>query len=60
MARRLPWNPHASAPAVDANPADYEVATGTLSLASLTAGESAKVLGFVMPFGAAPPDFGNQ
>jgi glucose-6-phosphate 1-dehydrogenase len=29
-----------------ANPADYEVATGTLSLASLSAGESAKVLGF--------------
>ena len=43
--------------AVDANPANYEVATGTLSLASLTAGESAKVLGFVTPFGAAPPDF---
>jgi hypothetical protein len=43
--------------AVDANPASYEVATGTLSLASLTAGESTKVLGFVTPFGAAPPDF---
>jgi hypothetical protein len=46
--------------AVDANPADYEVATGTLSLASLTAGESAKVLGFVTPFGAAPPDFDGR
>jgi hypothetical protein len=46
--------------AVDANPADYEVATGTLSLASLTAGESARVLGFVTPFGAAPPDFDGR
>ena len=46
--------------AVDANPADYEVATGTLSLASLTTGESAKVLGFVTPFGAAPPDFDGR
>ncbi|MEO8464298.1 MAG: hypothetical protein ABI640_03080 [Gammaproteobacteria bacterium] len=46
--------------AVDANPADYEVGTGTLSLASVTAGESAKVLGFVTPFGAAPPDFAGR
>jgi hypothetical protein len=46
--------------AVDANPADYEVTTGTLSLASLTAGESAKVIGFVTPFGAAPPDFDGR
>jgi hypothetical protein len=46
--------------AVDANPLDYEVGTGTLSLASLTAGESAKVLGFVTPFGAAPPDFDGR
>src|SRR6185295_15728744 len=46
--------------AVDANPADYEVTTGTLSLASLKAGESAKVLGFVTPFGAAPPDFDGR
>ena len=49
-----------TSPAVDANPADYEVATGTLSLASLNAGESAKVLGFVTPFGAAPPDFDGR
>jgi hypothetical protein len=47
-------------PAVDADPADYEVKTGTLSLASLTTGETAKVLGFVMPFGAAPPDFDGR
>jgi hypothetical protein len=41
----------------DADPTDYEVSTGTLSLSSLTTGETAKVLGFVTPFGAAPPDF---
>jgi hypothetical protein len=44
-------------PAQDANPADYEVATGSLGLASVTAGEAASVVGFVRPFGAAPPDF---
>ena len=42
---------------VDADPADYEVSTGTLSLSSLGANEAAKVRGFVTPFGAAPPDF---
>ncbi|HET7925009.1 MAG TPA: hypothetical protein VFL30_08925 [Rhodanobacteraceae bacterium] len=44
-------------PAQDANPADYEVATGTLGLASVAAGEAASVVGFVRPFGGAPPDF---
>jgi hypothetical protein len=44
-------------PAEDANPADYEVATGTLGLASIVAGEAARVVGFVRPFGGAPPDF---
>ena len=44
-------------PAQDANPADYEVATGTLGLAAVAAGEAASVVGFVRPFGAAPPDF---
>ena len=44
-------------PAQDANPADYDVATGTLGLASLVAGEAARVVGFVRPFGKAPPDF---
>lgn len=44
-------------PAQDANPADYDVATGTLGLASLVAGEAARVVGFVQPFGEAPPDF---
>ncbi|HVJ30356.1 MAG TPA: hypothetical protein VNA66_08640, partial [Gammaproteobacteria bacterium] len=44
-------------PAQDANPADYEVATGTLGLASVAVGEAASVVGFVRPFGGAPPDF---
>ena len=44
-------------PAQDANPADYEVATGTLGLASVAAGQAASVIGFVRPFGGAPPDF---
>jgi len=44
-------------PAQDANPADYEVATGTMGLSGLAAGEAARVIGFVRPFGAAPADF---
>ncbi|HEY8519838.1 MAG TPA: DUF4382 domain-containing protein [Gammaproteobacteria bacterium] len=44
-------------PSLDADPASYEVATATLSLGTLTPGEAASVLGFVTPFGAAPPDF---
>jgi hypothetical protein len=46
--------------AVDADPTDYEVATGTLGLGALTPSEAAKVLGFVAPFGAAPPDFDGR
>jgi hypothetical protein len=45
------------AAAQDANPADYEVATGTLGLANVSAGEAVRVVGFVQPFGNAPPDF---
>jgi hypothetical protein len=44
-------------PAQDANPDDYEVATGTLGLANVAAGEAVKVVGFVRPFGSAPADF---
>ena len=43
--------------AQDADPADYEVATGTLGLALIVAGEAARVVGFVHAFGGAPPDF---
>jgi hypothetical protein len=41
----------------DADPNNYEVQTGNLSLANLAAGEAASVIGFVTPFGSAPPDF---
>jgi hypothetical protein len=41
----------------DADPNNYEVQTGNLSLANVSAGEAAKVIGFVSPFGSAPPDF---
>ena len=46
--------------AVDADPADYEVTTGTMALGTLAVGEAAKVFGFVTPFGAAPPDFDGR
>jgi len=41
----------------DANPTDYEVATATLPLASVTVGQPATVLGHVRPFSSAPADF---
>ncbi len=44
-------------PGQDANPADYEVATGNLSLDTILPGTAARVFGFVRPFGAAPEDF---
>jgi hypothetical protein len=43
--------------AQDADPAHYEVGTGALALAQVAPGEAAKVIGFVAPFGSAPPDF---
>ncbi len=49
-----------SAASGDADPADYAVATATLSLAAVTAGSWTSVRGFVEPFGAAPPDFAGQ
>ncbi len=42
---------------LDADPANYEVATGTLDLSGLTLGAATEVDGFVQPFGQAPPDF---
>ena len=41
----------------DADPLDYEIATRTLSLNGLTVDKPARALGFVAPFGDAPPDF---
>lgn len=43
--------------AQDADPADYEVATGSLALASVAPGQAAMVVGLVRPFGSAPADF---
>ena len=43
--------------ALDADPANYEIATGSLSLAAVAPGQAAKVIGFVQPFGSAPLDF---
>jgi hypothetical protein len=44
----------------DADPTQYQVATGALSLAGLTSGTPVRVLGFVTPFNTAPPDFTAQ
>jgi len=41
----------------DADPANYEVATGVLPIAALLADQPVRVFGFVTPFGLAPPDF---
>ncbi len=43
--------------ATDADPLNYEVATGALSTLGLTPDSPARVFGFVTPFGVAPPDF---
>ncbi|NNF50799.1 MAG: metallophosphoesterase [Gammaproteobacteria bacterium] len=43
--------------AVDADPDNYEIATGALDNASLSEGAAVKVFGFVNSFGEAPPDF---
>ncbi|MDJ0940474.1 MAG: hypothetical protein QNJ00_11995 [Woeseiaceae bacterium] len=44
-------------PEVDADPANYEVATGDLSLSDFAAGKPIVARGFPTAFGAAPPDF---
>jgi hypothetical protein len=43
--------------ATDADPANYEVATGALDLSGLHIGEPTKLIGFPTSFGMAPPDF---
>jgi hypothetical protein len=43
--------------AQDADPAAYEVATGTLGVSLLQPGQWVRVFGFAEPFGLAPPDF---
>ncbi len=41
----------------DADPDNYEVATGNLTLANFAAGKPVVAYGFPTPFGMAPPDF---
>ena len=43
--------------AMDADPLDYEVATGNLGLNDVITDTAVRVFGFVTPFGMAPPDF---
>lgn len=44
-------------PDLDADPDNYEVATGTLALSGLAAGEPVVAVGFPAAWGMAPPDF---
>ncbi len=46
-----------SAAGVGTNPADYVVNTGALDVSQFAAGDLVLGIGFVSPFGAAPPDF---
>lgn len=41
----------------DADPSDYQVNTGSLSLSGINTGSPLRVRGFVTPFGQAPTDF---
>ncbi|MEL6868853.1 MAG: DUF4382 domain-containing protein [Pseudomonadota bacterium] len=42
---------------MDADPDDYQIATGNLALADVVAGDLIRVRGLVAPFGQAPEDF---
>ena len=45
---------------LDADPTNYEVATGSLDLSNLSLGAATEIGGFVQPFGQAPPDFNAE
>ena len=47
-------------PDMDADPTNYEIATGNLTLADFAAGKPIAVRGFPEAFGAAPPDFAGR
>ncbi len=47
-------------PGLDADPGNYEVATGNLTLADFAAGKPIAIRGFPAAFGAAPPDFNGR
>jgi hypothetical protein len=49
-----------ASPDLDADPANYEVATGDLALAAISAGNPIAVRGFPEAFGFAPPDFAGR
>lgn len=49
-----------TSPATDADPAHYQVATGSLDLTGLTSGAPVRVLGFTTRFKTTPPDFTAQ
>jgi len=49
-----------SAPDQDADPENYEVATGNLTLANFAAGKAIVAKGFPNAFGMAPPDFNGR
>jgi len=49
-----------SSPEVDADPDNYEVATGALSVDNFAPGQPIVVRGFPAPFGVAPPDFDGR
>jgi len=49
-----------TSPAMDADPANYEVATGVLGIGGLTPDSPVRVFGFAAPFGLAPPDFAGR
>lgn len=44
-------------PSLDADPTEYQVATGNLSMTDVITDTAVRVFGFVTPFGMAPPDF---
>jgi len=46
-----------ASPELDADPANYEVATGDLALTDIAVGSPIVIRGFPAAFGAAPPDF---
>lgn len=47
-------------PANDADPDNYEISTGALSLAAFAEGKPIVTYGFPSAFGAAPPDFAGR
>ncbi len=49
-----------ASPDLDADPDNYEVATGNMTLANFAAGKAIVAKGFPNAFGAAPPDFAGR